>query len=117
MKELRGHSIPAVVSAEAAAPLARVSLRRPMLQNIERRLTQLRLPHLAAYRSYLERNEAEWPVLDELCRVSISRFFRDRAAFEYLELAVLPELSRMIFDLDALSRRRCWPIRTRRGRI
>ena len=104
-----------------------------MLQNIERRLTQLRLPHLAAYRSYLERNEAEWPVLDELCRVSISRFFRDRAAFEYLELAVLPELSRMIFDLGEKelriwrtraiatrrrsSRRRCRPIRTRRGRI
>lgn len=74
-------------------------VRRPVYQSIERRLAQLRLPDLTAYRSYLESHEAEWPVLDELCRVPISRFYRDRAAFEYLELAVLSELSRMALEL------------------
>jgi chemotaxis protein methyltransferase CheR len=74
-------------------------VRRPVLQSIEHRLAQLRLPDLTAYRSYLEHHEAEWSVLDELCRVPISRFYRDKAAFEYLELAILSELSRMVLDL------------------
>lgn len=74
-------------------------VRRLVYQSIQRRLAQLQLPELTAYRTYLESHAAEWLVLDELCRVPISRFYRDRAAFEYLELAVLPELSRMALDL------------------
>jgi chemotaxis protein methyltransferase CheR len=45
-----------------------------------------------AYRLYLERNAHEWNALAGLCRVTISRFWRDRAVFESLRDLVLPAL-------------------------
>lgn len=43
-----------------------------------------------AYRARLESDPAEWAVLTRLCRVTISRFWRDRALFEALRDDVLP---------------------------
>ena len=48
---------------------------------------------MEAYRRHLERDEAEWRRLDALCRIPISRFFRDRAVFEALGATVLPGLA------------------------
>jgi chemotaxis protein methyltransferase CheR len=47
-----------------------------------------------AYRRHLARHQEEWRVLDGLCRVTISRFYRDRNVFDALRTAVLPELAR-----------------------
>jgi chemotaxis protein methyltransferase CheR len=84
-------------------------VRRQVYRGIERRLAQLKVPDLTAYRSYLESHETEWAVLDTLCRIPISRFYRDKAAFQHLELVVLPELSRMILARGE-SELRCWSI-------
>ena len=46
-----------------------------------------------AYMAYLNENPREWTVLDGLCTVSISRFYRDRAVFDCLRDTVLPELA------------------------
>jgi chemotaxis protein methyltransferase CheR len=62
-------------------------------KRLKRRLHELRLNDIAAYRTYLEGHPHEWPLLDGLCRITISRFFRDRAVFTFLEQEVLPELA------------------------
>jgi chemotaxis protein methyltransferase CheR len=68
---------------------------------IERRLRELALPDITAYRAYLESTPSEWQRLDALCHVTISRFYRDRAVFEFLERTVLPELAERAVERGA----------------
>ncbi|MFQ5349588.1 MAG: CheR family methyltransferase [Thermoanaerobaculia bacterium] len=68
--------------------------RRQVCRRVERRFRALGLPHVAAYRDRLLEDPAEWERLAPLCRVTISRFFRDRMLFESLGEEVLPELAR-----------------------
>jgi chemotaxis protein methyltransferase CheR len=63
-------------------------------RRIARRIAQLDLPDAAAYRARLESDPGEWAALDGCCRVSISRFWRDRDVFEALARELLPELAR-----------------------
>jgi chemotaxis protein methyltransferase CheR len=67
-------------------------VRRQVCRRVSRRVAELGLGDVAAYRAYLEANEEEWNVLAGLCRVTISRFWRDRAVFETLRDQVLPQL-------------------------
>jgi chemotaxis protein methyltransferase CheR len=69
-------------------------VRRQVCKRISRRIGELALPDLPAYRAYLERHPGEWAVLDRLCPVTISRFYRDRDVFDYLCDVLLPELAR-----------------------
>ncbi|MBI4196171.1 MAG: methyltransferase domain-containing protein, partial [Betaproteobacteria bacterium] len=62
-------------------------------KRLNRRMRELGLPDLDAYRAHLENHAAEWPMLDGFCRIPISRFYRDRGVFESLELEVLPALA------------------------
>jgi chemotaxis protein methyltransferase CheR len=82
-------------------------VRRIVCQRIERRLRELGVPDVAAYRAYCIAHPDEWTTLDALCRIPLSRFYRDRAVFAWLEEVVLPELS-----AAALARGRtelrCW---------
>jgi chemotaxis protein methyltransferase CheR len=68
-------------------------VRRQVCRRLVRRLRELALPDLAAYRALLESRPEEWAVLDGLCRITISRFCRDRGVFEALARDVLPELA------------------------
>ncbi len=68
-------------------------VRRLVCKRLARRLREARVGDLAAYRAYLERHADEWPLLDALCRIPISRFYRDREVFESLERDVLPALA------------------------
>lgn len=67
-------------------------VRRQVCRRLSRRIADLGLSDPDAYRSYLERNAQEWDALAGLCRVTISRFWRDRAVFEALRDVVLPQL-------------------------
>jgi chemotaxis protein methyltransferase CheR len=67
-------------------------VRRQVCRRISRRIADLGLPDAAAYRAYLEGQGPEWTVLSGLFRVTISRFWRDRAVFEALRDTVLPGL-------------------------
>jgi chemotaxis protein methyltransferase CheR len=60
---------------------------------VARRSKSLALPNLAAYRVYIEAHPGESMLLDGLCRISISRFFRDRMVWEYLASDVLTSLA------------------------
>jgi chemotaxis protein methyltransferase CheR len=70
-------------------------VRRQVYRRIDRRVKELGVPSVGAYRAYLEDHPDEWPVLDALCRISISRFYRDKAVFQCLERHVLPELAQI----------------------
>ena len=67
-------------------------VRQQVCKRIGRRLRTLQITDIAAYRAYLERHREEWKILDGMCRVTVSRFFRDRGVFSCLQSLVLPEL-------------------------
>jgi chemotaxis protein methyltransferase CheR len=68
-------------------------VRRQVCRRLRRRLGELGLPDVAAYRAHLERDPDEWPMLDGLLHITISRFHRDRGVFAALERAVIPALA------------------------
>lgn len=68
-------------------------VRRQVCRRVERRRRELGLDGLGAYRAHLEENPDEWAVLDSLCRVTISRFYRDRGVFAFLERKLLPTIA------------------------
>jgi chemotaxis protein methyltransferase CheR len=82
-------------------------VRRTVCKRLRRRLRELNLDGLAAYRGVLESHPEEWARLDALCRIPISRFYRDRGVFDSLSDRVLPALA-----ADAVARGvrelHCW---------
>ena len=84
-------------------------VRRQVYKRIQRRLESLSLSTLAGYRRYLETHPEEWTVLDSLCWISISRFYRDKAVFQFLEQEVLPSLARQALTQEDRVLR-CWSI-------
>jgi chemotaxis protein methyltransferase CheR len=68
-------------------------VRGQVCKRIGRRLSELRLGGLDAYRERLAIDPDEWRVLDRMCRVTISRLWRDRETYRGLETAVLPALA------------------------
>jgi chemotaxis protein methyltransferase CheR len=56
-------------------------------------MKQLELAGITDYRSYLDEHADEWHVLDRLCQVTISRFYRDKLMFAFLEHEVMPALA------------------------
>lgn len=57
------------------------------------RIKALKLDSLDHYQHYLETHQEEWLVLDRLCQVTISRFYRDKMMFAFLANEILPELA------------------------
>jgi chemotaxis protein methyltransferase CheR len=68
-------------------------VRRQVCRRVQRRARQLGLDSLADYRRHLEHDGAEWRQLDALTNITISRFYRDRAVFAFLQSDVLPTLA------------------------
>jgi chemotaxis protein methyltransferase CheR len=68
-------------------------VRRQVCRRIARRMRELGAADAAAYRARLEADPAEWARLDALCRIPISRCFRDASVFAALETRVLPGLA------------------------
>lgn len=84
-------------------------VRRQVYKRVQRRLESLSLSTLSDYRRYLDTHPEEWTVLDSLCWISISRFYRDKAVFEFLEQEVLPSLARQALT-QGEHVLRCWSI-------
>ncbi len=81
-------------------------VRRQVCRRLGRRLRELELNTLEEYRDRLESDSGEWVVLDSLCRITISRLYRDRAVFDVIGAVVLPECGE---SASFQSRRiRCW---------
>ncbi|OPY12182.1 MAG: Chemotaxis protein methyltransferase [Syntrophus sp. PtaB.Bin001] len=82
-------------------------VRGQVCKRLNRRRRELNLPNLAAYRKYLEGHPGEWEILDFLCRITISRFYRNRGVFDALRYRILPDLAKNVAEAgrDAV---RCW---------
>ena len=89
LAELLAWAAPALRLRDAGFARVRSQVRKRLL----RRFAELGLGNVAAYRIRLVQDPAEWQVLDRLCRVTISRFFRDAPAFDHLVEQVLPRLA------------------------
>lgn len=82
-------------------------VRRQVCKRINRRIDQLHLADVNAYRTYLQIHSSEWDFLDSLCRITISRFYRDKGVFDALGNVVFPALAqRSIHRGDTVVR--CW---------
>lgn len=75
-------------------------VRRQVYTRIRRRLQTLGLQSLADYETYLNLHSEEWAVLESCCWISISRFYRDKSVFQFLEQEVVPSLARQILGRD-----------------
>jgi chemotaxis protein methyltransferase CheR len=63
-------------------------------KRLNKRLAELGLHDLAAYRARVESDPSEEAVLEAMCRIPISRLYRDRAVFDRLASDVFPERAR-----------------------
>ena len=68
-------------------------VRRQICKRLRHRLLELELSNLNAYRSYLKEVNDEWKVLDSLCSITISRFYRNRSVFYTIQSEILPLLA------------------------
>jgi chemotaxis protein methyltransferase CheR len=68
-------------------------VRNQVCKRLRRRIRTLQLTGLDEYREYLHRHHEEWRVVDQDCRITISRFFRDKQLWAVLAQRVLPELA------------------------
>jgi chemotaxis protein methyltransferase CheR len=68
-------------------------VRGQVCKRVARRIAALGLKGLTDYRALLMTDSEEWKRLDGLCRVSISRFHRDRSVWRRLEHEILPQLA------------------------
>jgi chemotaxis protein methyltransferase CheR len=84
-------------------------VRSQVCKRIVRRLKELGLADLPFYHLYLDTHPSEWLILDSLCRVTISRFYRDRAVFDFLGAEVLPALAVLLQERGE-TELRCWCI-------
>jgi chemotaxis protein methyltransferase CheR len=78
-------------------------VRRQVCRRVRRRLVELGVGTAGGYRRYLESHPREWDHLASLCRITISRFNRDREVFRVLGEEVLPRLA-----ADARGEIRVW---------
>ncbi len=67
-------------------------VRGQVCKRLARRLEELQLANLKDYRSHLLDNPLEWHILDSMCRITISRFYRDRGVYNNLQSQIFPEL-------------------------
>jgi len=84
-------------------------VRGQVCKRINARVHELALIDIKAYRSYLEDHADEWAMLDTFCRVTVSRFYRDRELFLFLEREALTKLSESALS-QGDNRLRCWCI-------
>ena len=68
-------------------------VRRQLCKRLQRRLRALEVATLSDYRTYLAHAPDEWARLDSYCRITISRFYRDREVYDHLCGPVLQTLA------------------------
>ncbi|MDH3980206.1 MAG: chemotaxis protein CheR [Gammaproteobacteria bacterium] len=71
-------------------------VRTQVRKRAHRRMQSLQLDGLNDYRDYLQQHPDEWRVLDTLCRITISRFYRDKGIYRLLADRLIPGLVEQI---------------------
>jgi chemotaxis protein methyltransferase CheR len=81
--------------------------RSQVCKRIASRTRELGLEDLNEYSIFLASNKDEIQTLDVLCRVTISRFYRDKQVFDTLGTDILPSLARSAMSNGKVELR-CW---------
>ncbi len=81
-------------------------VRRQVCKRVARRMRALDLETVEQYRDRLTADRDEWLVLEAACRITISRFYRDRHVFDVLAKSVLPAIAEVALDEDRSVQ--CW---------
>ena len=68
-------------------------MRKRVCNRLADRMTELNISDIDAYQHYLAQRPDEWQQLDSLCRVVITRFYRDKLVFAELTERVLPQMA------------------------
>ena len=84
-------------------------VRRTVCKRVARRVAELGLADVQAYRALLERQSDEWRVLDSMCPITISRFYRDAGVFDRLRQDVLPDVARAVTQ-EGAGELRAWSL-------
>lgn len=71
-------------------------VRKQVCKRIDRRLRTLSINNLKKYREYLQTHTDEWSELSHLCRITISRFYRDIMVFTSLQKEYFPKQLKQI---------------------
>jgi len=74
-------------------PAAFRKVRGQVCKRIARRMRDLGIAGHDDYRRRLEDERGEWRMLDGLCRITVTRFGRERAAWRHLQEVLLPRLA------------------------
>lgn len=82
-------------------------VRGQVCKRVDRRIAALGIQGATAYMTYLDAHADEWHVLDGLCTISISRFYRDHRVFDALGGSVLPALAAQAVTRTETTVR-CW---------
>ncbi len=68
-------------------------VRKQVCKRVRRRYNELGLDSYLKYQEYLTVNPSEWGRFDDMCHISISRFYRDIGVFDTLKDDLLPKLA------------------------
>jgi chemotaxis protein methyltransferase CheR len=71
-------------------------VRKQVYKRLYDRFAALGLADINQYRTYLDTHEEEWHDLDFMCRITISRFYRDRDVFDAVGMRILPALAQQL---------------------
>jgi chemotaxis protein methyltransferase CheR len=82
-------------------------VRKQVCKRIHKRIRELDLADILAYGEYLENHGHERKVLDALCNITISRFYRDKRIFDNMARDVLPSLAEKARQ-NRQEQIRCW---------
>ena len=63
---------------------------KQVCKKLQQRMNYLNFDSILDYRYFIEQHPDELYELDKLCRITISRFYRDKMVFEFLEQQVFP---------------------------
>lgn len=80
---------------------------RLVCKRLNRRKAELGLGGFAEYRSWIEAHPDEWAHIDAMCRIPISRFYRDRDVFAALGATVLSAVAALAVRQER-NTIRCW---------
>ena len=82
-------------------------MRNQVCKRIHKRMKELNLINIQAYSEYLDSHGEEMKVLDAICNITISRFYRDRRVFDSITNNVFPSLAEKAWQ-NRQEQIRCW---------
>lgn len=73
-------------------------VRKQVCKRVDARMRDLHLANVEEYKAYLQNHADEWLRLDALCRITISRFYRDQGVYATLGQSALPALAQQALE-------------------